>query len=236
MGLRIFESDPDAKPVPKPDKVEYERPAISLRTGMQRNKKAVALPTWRFTSEELPESAALAELFGGKAEEFDPTKAQPFHVITETDELEVVIDGSAAVEDKLIQWGVGGPLHECDGMFSLLPDDKGEPCGCPSTMEERKALSRKRPPKGPAPSINVTFTLAGKGEDLGKIKLISTAWTLAEVIHEVKDALDAVDGPALCTLKLELVEYISDKYGPVSYRKPVIVVQGSYSDAIAEDR
>jgi hypothetical protein len=37
-------------------------------------------------------------------------------------------------------------------------------------------------------------------------------------------------------MRLELVEYDSDKYGRVSYTKPVIDVLGSYSDAIAEER
>jgi hypothetical protein len=35
---------------------------------------------------------------------------------------------------------------------------------------------------------------------------------------------------------LELVEFESEKYGPVSYRKPVIKVLGSYNDAIADER
>jgi hypothetical protein len=180
-------------------------------------------------------ASAIAELYGGTAEEFDPTKEQNWHVLTDTSTVEIVIAGSAAVEDKLVQWGgPGGPIHECDGMYSMLPEDKGEPCGCPQTMKERKELARKR--KGPSPSINIEFTLAGAGEDLGKGKLIATAWTLAEVIHEVKDALDAVDGPALCELIIEQVEYTSEVHGLVSYKKPVIKVKGSYNDAIAEDR
>ena len=235
MGLRIFETDPDAKPEPKADKPQFELPAFSLRSGMQRNGKPVSLANWRFVTDSEATAGALAELFGGTAEEFDPTKEQNWHVLSDTSELEVVIAGSADVEDKLTQWGgPGGPIHECDGMYSLLPDDKGEPCGCPATMKERKDKARKR--RGPSPNISVWFTLAGLGEDLGRAKMIGTAWTLAEVIHEAKDALDAVDGPALCTLRLELVEYDSDKYGRVSYTKPVIDVRGSYSDAIAEER
>lgn len=236
MGLRIFETDPDAKPAPKPDAPAYERPAFQLRTGMTRNKKPVSLRNWRVVTDNPETAAALAELYGGTPEEFDPTKDQNFHVLTDTDSIEVVIDGSDAIEDKLIQWGIGGPVHECDGMYSLLPDDKGEPCGCPQTMAERKELARKRPPKGPAPNIIVNFTLAGVGEDLGKGMLRATAWTLAEVIHEVKDALDEVGEPALCKLRLELVEYDSDKYGRVSYTKPVIDVLGAYNAAIAEER
>lgn len=242
MGLRIFESDPDAKPAPKADKAEYEQAAFQLRTGMQipdpknpKKMKGISLPNWRVVTDDERVADAVAELFGGRAEEFDPTKAQPWQVLTDTNAIEVVIAGSSAIEDKLVQWGgPGGPIHECDGMYSLLPEDKGEPCGCPATMRERKDRASKG--RGPKPAINVEFALAGPGEDLGKGKLIATAWTLAEVVHEVKDALDAVDGPALCRLEIKHVEYVSEKYGPVSYYHPEITVLGSYNDAIAEER
>lgn len=234
MGLRIFDTDPDAKPVQREAKSEFERPAFQFRSGMQRNKKPVSLPTWRVLTDNQDTAAGIAELYGGTPEEYDATKELNLHVLTESEAVEIVIDGSAAIEDKLILWGPVGPIHECDGEFSLLPDDKGEPCGCPALMSERKALAAKK--RGPQPAINITFRLAGLGYELGVGKMIATAWSLAEVIHEVKDALDAVEGPALCELKLELVEYDSDKYGRVSYRKPVITVLGSYNDAIGEER
>lgn len=241
MALRIFDTDPDAKPKAKP-KATYDRPVFQLRTGMQipdpknpKRMKGISLPNWRVVTDDEQITEAIAELYGGRSEEYDPTKNQPFHVLTETPELEVVINGSRAIEDKLVQWGgPGGPIHECDGVNSLLPEDKGAPCGCPTTMKERKDRASKG--RGPKPSIGVEFTLAGKGEDLGKGKLIATAWTLAGVIHEVKDALDAVDGPALCTLRVNHVEYVSEIHGPVSYYHPEIIVHGSYNDAIAEER
>jgi hypothetical protein len=159
----------------------------------------------------------------------------PWHVLTETNSIEVVIDGSKAVEDKLVQWGgPGGPMHECDGEYSLLPEDKGAPCGCPTTLKERKQRASNN--RGPKPSINIDFRLAGVGEDLGKGKLIATAWSLAEVIHEIKNALDAVDGPALCRLEIVHVEYTSKVHGLVSYYWPNVVVLGSYNEAIAEER
>lgn len=241
MGLRIFETDPDAKPAPKPDKPVYERPAFSIRTGMaewnpqKKKNEPVQLSAWRFVSDDERVMNGLAELYGGTVVEFDPSKDQNLHVLSEADAIEVVIAGASAVEDKLVQWGgPGGPIHECDGQFSLLSDDKGEPCGCPDTMQKRKDLAAKN--RGPKPSINIEFTLAGAGEELGKGKLIATAWTLAEVIHEVKDALDAVGEPALCSMSIEHVEYVSKIHGKVSYFKPVIEVLGAYSAAIAEER
>jgi hypothetical protein len=242
MALRIFDTDPDAKPVQRVQTTTYERAVFQLRTGMQvpdernpRKMTGISLPNWRVVTDDERIADGLAELFGGKAEEYDPTKNMPWHVLTDTNAIEVVINGSKAVEDKLVQWGgVGGPVHECDGVNSLLPEDQGAPCGCPPTLKERKERASKN--RGPKPSINIEFTLAGVGEDLGKGKLIATAWSLAEVVHEVKDALDAVDGPALCRLEIEHVEYVSKIHGPVSYYWPKVVVLGSYADAIAEER
>jgi hypothetical protein len=235
MALRIFDTDPDAKPKPRPAKVAYERPVFQFRSGMQVDRKPVSLPAWRVLTDDPSVAEGLAELLGGKAEEYDPTKDMNMHVLTDSESVEIVINGAKAIEDKLILWGPGGPIHECDGEFFLSPaEDKGTPCGCPATLAERKDLAKRR--RGPSPSINVTFRLAGVGYDLGAGKLIATAWSLAEVIHEVKDALDQVDGEALCRLTLELVEYTNKAGINVSYRKPVIEVLGSYNDAIGEER
>lgn len=233
MALRIFDTDPDAKPKPKPGST-YTRPDFHFRAGMQVNRKPVALAHWRVLTGDPSVASAISQLMGGNPEEYDPTKEENLHVLTESSSVEVVINGSKAVEDKLILWGRSGPIHECDGVSFLSPDDqKGQPCGCPSTMAERKELARQG--RGPAPSINVTFRLAHDYE-LGVGKLTSSAWTLATVIHEVKDALDAIDGEALCRLELEHVKFVSKSGINVEYRKPVVHVLGSYNDAIAEER
>jgi hypothetical protein len=235
MALRIFETDPDAKPKPRPVKATYERPTFQFRSGMQVDRKPVSLAHWRVLTDDPIVAEGIAELLGGRAEEYDPTKDMNLHVMTEADSVEIVINGSKAIEDKLILWGPGGPIHECDGEFFLSPpEDKGQPCGCPSTLAERKDLAKRR--RGPSPAINVTFRLAGHGYELGAGKLIATAWSLAEVIHEVKEALDQVDGEALCRLTLEHVQYTNKAGIDVSYRKPVIEVLGSYNDAIGEER
>lgn len=241
MALRIFDTDPDAKPKPRKAKVEYERPVFQFRSGMQvrnpqtRKMDPVSLANWRVLTDDPSVAEGIAELMGGQPDEYDPTKAMHLHVLTESPSVEIVIAGSKAIEDKLILWGPGGPVHECDGEFFLSPaEDKGQPCGCPSTLAERKDLAKRR--RGPSPSINVTFRLAGAGYDLGAGKLIATAWSLAEVIHEVKDALDQVDGEALCRLEIEHVQYTTKTGEPREFRKPVITVLGSYNDAIAEER
>jgi hypothetical protein len=242
MALRIFDTDPDAKPAPRKATTSYEQPVYQFRSGMQvfnkekRRNEPVSLSNWRVLTDDPVVAESIAELLGGTVDEHNPTAKMHLHVLTDAPAVEIVINGSKAIEDKLIQWGNGGPSHECDGEFSLLAEDRGEPCGCPRTMKERKDLAKQRPPKGPSPSINVAFRLAGLGYDLGPGKLIATAWSLAEVIHEVKDALDQVDGEALCRLEIEHVQYTNKAGIDVSYNKPVITVLGSYNDAIGEDR
>ncbi|MFC9191423.1 recombination directionality factor [Streptomyces cyaneofuscatus] len=238
-GLRIFETDPDAKPV---EREEYERPefAFQLRTGTQvkdsksKKLKPVSLARWRVLAQGPDNAGAIAELLGGEAVEFGATKEHDFEVLTTSEAIEIVLSGPDAIEEKLIQWGTNGqPIHECDGVYSLLPDDRGELCGCPPTLKERKAKYRKG--QGPGPGIVVTLRLAGHGYELGLGRWIATSWQFAEVVHTVKEALDQVDGEALARLEIVPKEFTTDDGELVKYKMPVITVLGSYSDAVAEE-
>jgi len=233
VALRIFDTDPDAKPQ-KREKRTYDNDyAFQFRSGMQRNRKPVSLANWRVLTGQPEVANAVAQLMGGSVDEFDPTKEMNLQVLTETNSVEIVIDGPDAIEDKLILWGPRGPIHECDGEFFLSPpEDKGNACGCPATLKERKRDAKKG--TGPSPAINVTFRLA-HDYDLGRGKLIATAWSLAQVIHEVKNDLAAVGEPALCKLTIEHVEFELDGE-TIKYKKPVIEVLGSYNAAIGEER
>lgn len=228
----IFAPDPDA-----PAKPEYERPeyAFQLRGGLKSGKKGVSLAKWRILAAGEDNAKAIAELLGGKPTLFDAAKEHDYEVLTEASSIEVVIAGAEAIEDKFIQWGANGlPVHECDGLRSLLKEDKGELCGCSGTLKERKAKARKG--TGPGPGIVVTLRLAGLGYELGLIKWIATSWQFAETTADVKDALDDVEGEALATLEIVHCEFTDQEGDLVKYKKPVITVQGSYADAVAEDR
>lgn len=240
MALTIFDTDPDAKPQQR-EKKTYAEIMFDFRSGMQvpkasgKGTQPVSLSKWRVLTGSPDVAQGISELMGGTAEEFDPSKEKNLAIMTDQPSVEIVVAGVSAVEDKMILWGPQGPIHECDGSNFLSPADRaGEPCGCPTTLKARKAAGSKG--TGPKPSINVTFRLAGAGYDLGFGQLRAQAWSLAEVIHEVKNDLAAIDGEALCRLELEHVEYMSDKYGEVSYYWPKITVLGSYNDAIADER
>ncbi|WP_052844996.1 hypothetical protein [Streptomyces sp. NRRL S-31] len=216
---------------------KFKRPeyAFQFRTGMQNaRKKPVSLAKFRVLAAGEETAKGIAELMGGTPSEKFPEKDHNFEILTDASSVEIVISGADAIEDKFMQWGPNGlPIHECDGRLSLMPDDKGEPCGCTGTLKERKAKSRAG--KGAGPNIIVSFRLAGLGYELGMGRWIATSWQFAETVHDVKDALDDVDGEALCRLEIVQEEFELDGE-LIKYKKPVITVLGSYSDAIAEER
>ncbi|MGW2591676.1 recombination directionality factor [Streptomyces sp. NPDC001515] len=222
---------------------EFARPdyAFQLRTGTQitppgaKKSTPVSLAQWRILAAGEETAKGLAELLGGSPDHKFPEKEHDYEVMTETSSLEVVINGSDAVDDKFVQWGTHGlPIHECDGLRSLLKEDKGAPCGCSGTLKERKAKNRAG--KAPGPNIVISMRLAGLGYELGVGRWIATSWQFAETIHQIKDELDDVDGEALVRLEIVPEEFTNSDGELVKYKKPVLTVLGSYNDAISEER
>lgn len=235
MAVRIFETDPDAQPkrrtFTKTEVDFYFRSGMSVYDEKTRKNLPVSLPEWRVTAADPAVADAIAQLYGGRAEEWDTPKDDAMQVLTTSDTVQIVLSGADAISDKLIQWGRKGPIHECDGMYSLMDDDFGQPCGCPELLADRKQAARNE--RGPAPHIKVTFRLADD-LDLGTGQFVSTSWDFLVSLYEVRNELDRVGGEALCEMSLELVEYTTKKGREVSYRKPVIKVLKSFNDAIAE--
>ncbi|MFI1099807.1 hypothetical protein [Streptomyces melanogenes] len=229
MAIRIFETDPSAKP----KQVFSDDTVGRFHGGKQENGLPVALSEWRVTTGDPEVAAAIAQLLGGQPVETDSTSENFIEVLTDTNKVKVVLSGPDAITSDLKLWNGPSLIHHCDGVEFLSPEeDTGKPCRCPALMEDRKAAAKSK--RGPSPSIAVTFRLA-EDYDLGLFKLQTGSWKLAEVLHEVENALDRVGGEALATIELELVEYTVKKTGRnVSYRKPVIKVLKSWNDAIAE--
>jgi hypothetical protein len=237
LPVRIFETDPDSKPR-KRQKFDDDF-AFRFRSGMSvlnpktKKMEPTSLAEWRVTSGDPEVAASIAQLYGGQAQEWQTSKDDYLEVLTSRQTIEIVIDGSDAITDKFILWGRSGPIHECDGVDFLSPDDlAGTPCGCPPLLADRKAHARSG--RGPSPHTRVVFRLADD-YDLGVGSFQSTSFDLLMVLHEVRNDLDAIGEPALCELTLELVEYDTKAGRHVEYRKPVITVLKAYADAIADD-
>lgn len=236
MTLKIWDTDPEERERRdnRSTKTYDNEFAFQFRTGMQRDNNPVSLAKWRVTMGDPAVADAIAQLFGGSSQEWDPAKDHNLQVLTDRESVEIVINGPEDVEDKLIKWGRGGPEHECDGETFLSPDeDKGNPCGCPTSLKARKAAARKG--RGPSPAITIRFRLADDME-LGQGKFLGTAWSLAEVVHTLKNDLAAVGEPALCSMTIERHEFVNEDDELIKYKKPVIKVLGSYNAAIAEER
>ena len=222
---------------------QFKRPeyAFQFRTGMQvqnpktKKMKPVSLANWRVLAAGEETAKGIAELMGGTPEHKLPEKEHDYEVLTDTSVVELVIHGSNAIEDKFVQWGPQGlPIHECDGLLSLMVEDRGEACGCKGTLKERK--DKARAGKAPGPNVIVSFRLAGLGYELGLGKWIATSWQFAETVHKIKDDLDDVQGEALVRLEIVQEEFTNSEGELITYKKPVMTVLGSYADAIAEDR
>lgn len=228
MAFRIFETDPDAKPKPRFTDDTVGR----FHSGRSVNNVPESLSEWRVSTDDPEVGQALAQLLGRRA---DDTPEDPDHdFVTDVDKVLIVLDGPGAIAADMKLWNRSQLVHHCDGVEFLSPEtDMGNPCGCPALFAERKAAAKAF--RGPSPSINITFRLADDYE-LGLFRFQSGAWTLAEVLHEIENALARVQGEALAELSLELVEYTTKAGRAVSYRKPVIKVLKAYSDAIADPR
>ena len=236
MALRIFDTDPEEmiRRQQQARRRTWTEYAFEFRSGRVVNRRPVSLSTWRVLTGDPGVADAVAQLMGGTPEEWDPAKEMHLEVVTEQQSVEVIIDGPEVIDERLILWGRTGPVHECDGEFYLSPaEDKGRPCGCPRLLRERKEAARAG--RGPSPSITVPFRLAHDPE-LGLGRYVAHAWSFAEHLHELKQALLEVGEPALCHLRIEQVEYTTPAGETRRFRKPVVDVLGSYNTAIAEDR
>lgn len=210
----------------------------------EKNEKGnlvpVALSEWRFSTGEKTVADAVAQLFGGTPVEDEESTSENFiDVFTSKDRIPVILEADGIDWDMKLWWN-GKLKHHCDGFDFLSHKDEdmiGQPCGCPTLFDERKAAAKEG--DAPNPAQTVTFQLADDPE-LGKFKFQTGSWTLFKVIHEAEDALERIGkgGPVLAYLELELVEY-TPKKGPmrnklVSYYKPVVNVVKSFNDAVAD--
>ncbi|GAB7187127.1 recombination directionality factor-like protein [Kitasatospora sp. Ki12] len=232
MALRIFETDPEAKPRPR----SFAEDVVGrFRSGRMTGRAPESLNEWRVTTGDPAVAARVAEMLGGEPASWETEAEDNLEVLTSAPSVKIVIDSASAISSDMRLYGAFGsdPIHHCDGLEYLSPDeDKGKPCGCPELLVDRKALARTG--RGPKPNITVMFKLE-EAPELGLFRFRTGSWDLAKVLHQVLEALDEVGGPARAKLSIEEVSFVP-KSGPqkgkvVSYNKPVIKVLGAVSAA-----
>jgi hypothetical protein len=221
VGLRIFETDPDAAPKPRQS---FKSDLVGrFRSGYQINRRPATLEEWRVTTGDPDVADRVHELFGGeKPQEWDATGEDNIEVFTKAKRVKVIIDSPSALRQEMVLWGRSGAIRRCDGV-EQTGDDAGKPCECPASYTERKDAAKKG--TGCQPNITLFFTLADD-PDLGKFKFTSGSWSLVRDIGQAEDELKDLSGPAYAWLGLEVVEYESEGKKR-KFTKPVIEVIGS---------
>ncbi|MFE0326305.1 hypothetical protein ACFW08_05750 [Streptomyces sp. NPDC058960] len=240
----IWDADPDAAPKERSsfadDIVGRFRSGRMIKLGTKETPES--LNEWRVTTGDPTVADKIAELFGGEPESWETDREDNLQVLTDAKSVNIVIEPDG-VDASFKQFMPGaGLIHHCDGFAFLSPDEeKGQPCGCPSLIAERKLKAQQM--RGPKPSVDVEFRLLDAPE-LGKFRFNSGSWKLVEALAPLFKALDefgnSSDGDTpgrqvRASLTIENVSYVPQK-GPragqtVSYNKPVIKVFGAFEAA-----
>lgn len=222
MGLRIFETDPDA--APKERKRFADDIVGRFRSGYQINNRPAALSEWRVTTGDPEVAAAIHSMLGGeKPQTWDTAGEDNLEVFTKTGKLKVILDGPEAIRQEMVLWGRAGAIRRCDGVEQTGDEAKGKPCECPASFQDRKDAAKKG--TGCQPSITIYFRIA-EDPDLGRFRFTSGSWSLVRDIGNTEDDLKDIDGEAFAWLRLEEVEY--EAQGKTrNFTKPVIEVIGA---------
>lgn len=220
MSLRIWDTDPDAKPRPRnrfiEDVVGY------IHGGMQIKNKPMSLSEWRFTTDDPEVGNRIAELYGGEVEEWDTEKTNNLQVLTPATSVDIVLDAPESLYARMVLWGRKGIIHACDGMYFLEGEDRGQPCGCPPEFTARKAAAEKG--TGPQPEITLKARLVAD-EDLGFFVWRTSSWTLTRELADIENQIaDTAKGGVRIrlTLSLQHVQFTTKKGINVEFHRPVL--------------
>lgn len=218
MGLRIFETDPDAAP-----KQRFSDDLVGrFRSGYQINGRPASLSDWRVTTGDPEVASAVQSILGGdEPQEWEAQGEDNIELFTSSNSVDVILDGPNAIRSEMVLWGRQGAIRRCDGV-EQKGDDAGKPCECPATFADRKDAAKSG--KGCEPSITVYFALKDDPE-LGRFSFRSGSWSLARDIGLAEADLAKIDGPAYATLSLEVVEYEANGKKR-SFTKPVVKITG----------
>ncbi|MEU4568648.1 hypothetical protein [Micromonospora sp. NPDC023956] len=224
MGLRIFETDPEAAPKPRQ---RYADDLVGrFRSGYQINGRPATLTEWRVTTGDPDVSERIREMFGGDpAQEWETKGEDTLEVFTQAAKVRIILDGPSAIRQEMVLWGRNNnAIRKCDGIEQSLDADKGKPCECPASFTERKDAAKAG--KGCGPNITVYFRLADD-PDLGRFRFTSGSWSLVRDLVATEEALEGIDGEAVAWLGLEVVEF-GEGRDKKKFTKPVIDVIGAY--------
>lgn len=178
-----------------------------------------------------PENAkALAGLYGGTPVT-DETSEKDFNIslFPESTNFDGVVTADSFTADMRLY--VNNQLtHHCTGTkFLSHPLDEsliGTPCGCPTSLENRKKAANAK--VGPSPHIEIVFSLPN--DDDFKVKMNTSSWSILRILPSIVNQVIAAGrgGEALVNFSKKQVTTSTR-----SFIVPEITVKGAYNDAIA---
>lgn len=195
-----------------------------FRAGRQLQGRPVSLSTWRITTGDPEVAKKVAVMFGAVEgpQEWDTKTEERLEVITETDEVHVVVASPRHVTSEMVLWGRKGKVRQCDGVTQA----DGKACVCPSDFGER--IKAANDGTACEPSVSYLFSLAYAPE-LGRFRFQTGSWTVARQVAEVEAALAGIDGPAAGTLRLE---QRTRKDAGTSYTVAILNITGPAEDDV----
>jgi hypothetical protein len=189
-------------------------------------KRPQTLSEWRVTTDDPEVAETIAEMFGGKAQEWD-NERQPWEVFTTATSVPIIVE---KVFSSMVLWGRAGPIRRCDGQTLTYPEDQaGQQCECAKmgSLADRKAAAERG--TGCVPDCLVRFRLADKPE-CGLFEFRSSSWALARDISQVEADLEKFGGCASGTMTLEPVEFTAKDSGQLRrFTKTVIRLNAAAS-------
>ncbi|MFE0256917.1 hypothetical protein [Streptomyces sp. NPDC059010] len=197
-----------------------------FHVGRHKDGKPVAASSWRVTTRMQHVADALVgyyenSILAGKAKD-----GRAAEVVTGCDRVPILLVGQRAVTLRMMLKGAGEVFHSCDGYRFLDPAPQyGEPCGCPSTLGERKSAAATG--RGPVPETRIRFRLA-ELPNIGMFVLNSSSWAFAEEVPQLTHALGTVSEPVRCVLRYDMVEFTTRSGVDVSYRRPIVELAGMH--------
>ncbi|MCI0583172.1 MAG: hypothetical protein L0227_09835 [Chloroflexi bacterium] len=195
--------------------------------------RPASLETWRATSADRELVAAIAELYGGVLEPWQPHggKAEAWAVTTETDRIPVIVPPVGALEAWHELWAAGGLERRCDGR--VIQGTLHE-CACPTDPERRRELAAKGRACRPTTRLAVLLAdLPAVGTWRVTSRSVYAAIELPGTV-ELLSRASAAGEPIVASLRLERREKRVAGQPTSAYYVPTIVVPPAPTPAMRE--
>jgi hypothetical protein len=196
-----------------------------LRYATLVNGRTRILPTWLLTTCDRHVAARAAMLLGGELNIDDDRVEQSYQVLTQSAELDVLLDGPQAILLRMLRRHGSTIVRSCNSRTQQTPHGE-RPCQCPVALKGRWEVAKTG--RGCEPLIHLTCRLADDPA-LGRFLFSSAAWTFAEHASAVRVAIRRCRGPVLTRLGIDRALHATASGATFAYTQPTLMVLPSAS-------